>query len=39
MIESKFGFLYASYILSYYAYVSTTKEEVMSMEDFMKKAT
>ena len=27
----------ASYILSYYAYVSTTKETPMSMEEYMKK--
>jgi hypothetical protein len=27
----------ASYILSYYAYTSTTKEAIMSLADFMKK--
>ena len=37
--DGKINAVDASNILSYYAYVSTTKEEVMSMEDFMKKAT
>ncbi|WP_196231534.1 hypothetical protein [Ruminococcus flavefaciens] len=27
----------ASCILSYYAYTSTTKEEIMSVEEYMKK--
>jgi hypothetical protein len=27
----------ASYILSYYAYTSTTKEEIMPVEEYMKK--
>ena len=27
----------ASYILSYYAYASTTKEKPLSLEEFMKK--
>lgn len=37
MIESKFGFLYASYILSYYAYTSTNSSEAkMSFEEYMK---
>ena len=27
----------ASIILAYYAYISTTKEDIMSMEEYMKK--
>ncbi len=35
--DGKINAVDASNILSYYAYVSTTKEEVVPMEQFMKK--